>query len=159
MTSPFAPTSAATELFAPAQGRLVKLEEVPDEMFAEKMLGDGFAVDPNNGTFVAPIAGELVVLANTLHAYAIRSAEGVEVLVHIGVDTVELKGQGFSSTREVGERVNVGDAIIYCDLDRVADAVPSMLTPVIVTNGDAFTITDVDLASKPGHPVARVTRA
>lgn len=145
-------------LYSPARGRLVPLEDVPDEMFAEKMLGDGFAVDPTDGVFRAAIAGELVLVADTLHAFAIRSAAGLEVLVHIGIDTVTLGAAGFTSARRAGDTVERGDEIIACDLQQVAGLVPSMITPVIVTNGDDFTIVSTDLTAAPGEPVAVVAR-
>jgi glucose-specific phosphotransferase system IIA component len=159
MTFPldFAP-SEHVDLYSVATGALHPLDDVPDEMFAERMLGDGFAVAPADGAFRAPIAGELVVLSTTLHAYAIRSDSGVEVLVHIGIDTVELAGEGFTARRSVGDRVQVGDEVVRCDLDRVAARVPSMLTPVIVTNGELFEVTGIDLAAGPGEPIARIIR-
>ncbi|QLD12799.1 PTS sugar transporter subunit IIA [Microbacterium oleivorans] len=145
-------------LRSPATGELIALESVPDEMFAQRMLGDGFAVDPASGVFRAPIAGELVVLASTLHAFAIRAESGLEVLVHIGIDTVDLGGVGFASSRAVGEHVEAGDEIIRCDLALVRDAVPSMVTPVIVTNSEAFAVRDLRLDAADGDVVARADR-
>lgn len=145
------------DVFAPVAGRLKKIEDVPDPVFAQKVLGDGFAVEPTDGRFVAPVAGELVLLADTLHAYAIRSDEGLEVLVHIGIDTVKLKGQGFSSTMAAGMKVEVGDLIITVDLDTVAGQVPSMMTPLIVTNGDDFKPFEADLEAT-GGPVLVVNK-
>lgn len=144
-------------VFAPVEGRLRKIEDVPDPVFAQKVLGDGFAVDPTDGKFVAPVAGELVLLADTLHAYAIRSDEGLEILVHIGIDTVKLKGEGFSSTASVGDRVAVGDVIVTVDLATVAARVPSMMTPLIVTNGSEFTSSEADLGAA-GGPVLVVKK-
>lgn len=148
----------AEELHSPAYGRLAALDEVPDEMFAGRALGDGFAVEPSDGLFRAPIAGELIVVAHTRHAFAVRSAAGAEVLVHIGVDTVMLQGEGFTALRAVGEHVELGDPIIACDLDRVAADAFSMLTSVIVTNGDVFGIGSCDLTAAPGRPVVEVGR-
>lgn len=143
-------------VMAPVAGRLRRMEDVPDPVFAKKMMGDGFAVEPTEGDFVAPVAGELILLAETLHAYAIRSVEGLEVLVHIGIDTVKLKGQGFSSTMSTGMKVSVGDVIITVDLDTVAAQVPSMMTPVILTNGGDFTFSPANLDAA-GGPVLVVT--
>lgn len=146
-----------TEVFAPVAGRLRKIEEVPDPVFAKKVLGDGFAVEPLDGKFVAPVAGEIILLAETLHAFAIRSDEGLEVLVHIGIDTVKLKGQGFTSTMSAGSKVAVGDLIITVDLDVVAPQVPSMMTPVILTNGGDFQVSEADLDAA-GGPVLSATK-
>lgn len=153
------PRSTADDIYSPATGRIVLLDDVPDEMFADRILGDGFAVEPIDGIFRAPIAGELIVVARTLHAFAIRSNGGVEVLVHIGIDTVNLAGAGFTAKRAVCEHVDVGDEIIVCDLPRVADKVTSMVSPVVVTNGKSFTVTSVNVTAEQSHPVAAVSRA
>lgn len=147
----------ATEVMSPVAGDIRKIEDVPDPVFAQKVLGDGFAVEPSDGRFVAPFAGELILLAETLHAYAIRSDEGVEVLVHIGIDTVKLKGEGFSSTATAGSRVAAGDVIVTVDLAAVAPKVPSMMTPVILTNGTEFTVSDMDYKAS-GGPVVTLTK-
>ncbi len=144
-------------VFAPVAGQLKRIEDVPDPVFAQKLLGDGFAVEPVDGNFMAPVAGELILLADTLHAYAIRSDDGLEVLVHIGIDTVKLKGQGFSSAMSAGMNVSVGDTIITVDLDTVAAQVPSMMTPVILTNGGEFNASEADLEAA-GGPVLVVTK-
>ncbi len=148
---------AGIEVFAPVAGRLMRMEDVPDPVFAQKILGDGFAVDPADGKFVAPIAGELVLIADTLHAYAIRSEEGLEVLVHVGIDTVKLKGEGFSSEMSAGANVAVGDLIITVDLETVTPQVPSMMTPVVLTNGAEFKPSQADLDSS-GGPVLTVMK-
>ena len=138
------------KIFAPVAGRLRNMEDVPDQVFAKKVLGDGFAVEPSNGNIAAPVAGEIALLAETLHAFAIRSDEGLEILVHIGIDTVKLKGEGFSSSRSAGDRVDVGDVVVTVDLDVVTPQVPSMMTPVIITNGSEFTVSAADLQADGG---------
>ena len=145
------------KVFAPVAGRLRKMEDVPDPVFAKKVLGDGFAVEPLNGNIAAPVAGEIALLAETLHAFAIRSDEGLEVLVHIGIDTVKLKGQGFSSTMSTGDTVAAGDVVVTVDLDIVTPQVPSMMTPVIITNGGEFNVTEADL-NADGGPVLTATK-
>ena len=144
--------NAGIEVMAPVAGRIRKIEDVPDPVFAQKLLGDGFAVEPTDGNFLAPVAGELILLAETLHAYAIRSEDGLEVLVHIGIDTVKLKGEGFSSEMSTGAKVAVGDLIVRGDLEAVAAKVPSMMTPVIITNGSEFTSSEAEL-DPSGGPV------
>lgn len=158
MWNPFKKTPGQENVYAPVQGRVVTLDEVPDPVFARRSMGDGFAVEPSEGTFRAPVNGELILVAKTLHAFAIRTDAGAEVLVHIGIDTVKLKGAGFTAQRAQGDRVKVGDPVITCDLADMAGKVPSMTTPVIVTNGKAFTISVTDLTASEGAPVAAVAR-
>ena len=104
------------QIFAPAAGTVMALADVPDPVFASGAVGEGFAVDPSEGNFVSPVDGELILLAKTLHAFAVRTDAGAEILVHIGMDTVKLKGEGFTAHRAKGESVKQGDLIISCDL-------------------------------------------
>ena len=120
-------------------------------------MGDGFAVIPTDGTFRAPVAGKLMLVAKTLHAYAIKADNGAEVLVHIGIDTVKLKGEGFIGLRDQGDRVEVGDPIVQVDMVAVTPLVPSMATPVLVTNSKKFAVSAVDLGATDGEPVVTVT--
>lgn len=144
---------------SPVAGRVIALADVPDPAFAGGFLGPGFAVEPADGTFNAPADGEVALVAATGHAYAIRTTEGAEVLVHIGVDTVGLGGEGFSPIRAVGDRVRAGDPIMQVDLTAVAAKAPSTVTPVIVTNADMFPVVDLNLAAPAGNPVAYLDRA
>ncbi len=124
-------------LLAPLSGRVVSLEEVPDPVFAERMAGDGVAVEPDpagDGMVVAPCAGELVALFATGHAFGIRTPEGVEVLVHIGVETVALREEGFVRLAAEGDRGAAGDPIVRCDFDAIRTRAPSALSLVLVTN-------------------------
>lgn len=159
MWNPFKKSPAGEDVFRPVQGTVITLDDVPDPVFAGRSMGDGFAVQPTDGTFCAPVAGELILVAKTLHAFAVRTAAGAEVLVHIGIDTVGLKGAGFTALRQQGDTVRVGDPVIRVDLSEVAGQVPSMATPVIVTNGKAFTIGAPDLAAADGGVVATITPA
>ncbi|MDR6225726.1 PTS sugar transporter subunit IIA [Desmospora profundinema] len=121
---------------APVQGRVVALEEVPDPVFAEKMMGDGVAVEPQEGILCAPVDGEVVQLFPTHHAIGIRSAEGLEWLLHIGLETVSMEGEGFSARVKVGDQVKAGDRLIEFSLDRVKEKAKSTITPIIITNMD-----------------------
>ncbi len=124
-------------ILAPFDGWCASLEEVPDEVFAGRMLGDGLAIDPTTGVVLAPCDGEIVTLPQSAHAVSIRSAEGLEVLVHIGIDTVTLGGQGFDARVKPGARVRGGEELIRFDLDLVARGAKSLMTPVVVTSDGA----------------------
>lgn len=83
------------EIFKCAQGDIVPIENVPDSVFADKLLGDGIAINPSNGEIISPIDGQVVMIQDSLHAIGIQSDDGIEILIHVGLDTVELKGEGF----------------------------------------------------------------
>ncbi|WP_425506566.1 phosphoenolpyruvate--protein phosphotransferase [Sphingomonas kyeonggiensis] len=117
---------------APLAGWLSGLDEVPDPVFAQRMLGDGIAIDPTGDCLHAPCDGEVAVLQPSGHAITIRAAEGVEILMHIGLDTVALKGEGFTPCVAVGDRVAQGDPLIRFDLDTIVCATPSAITPVLL---------------------------
>lgn len=142
---------------SPVAGTIMTLDQVPDPVFAKRSVGDGFAVEPTEGSFVSPVDGELVLVAKTGHAFAVRTDAGAEILVHIGIDTVTLKGEGFTTHRTAGERVSRGDLIISCDLAEIALKVPSMSTPVILTNGSKFSMDQPDLSAGDA-PVITVRR-
>ncbi len=127
-------------LNSPLSGWAMPLDEVPDPVFAGRMLGDGLAIDPTEGHLHAPCDGVLVSVAPTRHAVTLRADNGAEILVHIGIDTVGLKGEGFESYVEAGRRVRAGDRLLGFDLDLVARRAPSLITPLVVTNGAAFEI-------------------
>ncbi|MGL3819458.1 phosphoenolpyruvate--protein phosphotransferase [Sphingopyxis sp. R3-92] len=125
---------------SPLKGWVATLDSVPDPVFADRMMGDGVAIQPLGDTLVAPFDGEVITLHDAGHAIALRSVEGAEVLIHIGLDTVTLKGQGFTPLVALGQMVSRGDPLIRFDLDAVALAATSLITPVIVTNSEAFAI-------------------
>ncbi|QYF75198.1 PTS glucose transporter subunit IIA [Cryobacterium sp. PAMC25264] len=143
MLNPFKKQKSES-VYSPVAGRIVSLDEVPDPVFAQRSVGDGFAVEPSEGSFRSPVDGELVLVAKTLHAFAVRTPEGAEILVHVGIDTVTLKGEGFTGHRQAGETVARGDVIISCDLDTMRSKVPAMVTPVLLTNGAKFAMSAPD---------------
>lgn len=149
--------AGAEAVTAPARGRLVPLSEVPDPVFSGGVLGPGFAVDLADGAVRAPLGGTVVTIPETLHAVGLRSAGGVELLVHIGVDTVTLKGEGFTARCAVGDVVEPGDVLLEADLGLLRDRVPSLLTPVIVTNSSELAVSEPDLSAGFGQPVLTVT--
>lgn len=117
-------------------GEVTGIENVPDVVFSQKMLGDGFAMIPENGVVVAPIDGTVVQIFPTNHAFGIETESGLEILVHIGIDTVDLKGEGFKRLVEVDTRVKAGTPIIEVDLAFVGQHAKSLITPVVITNPD-----------------------
>jgi len=127
-------------LLAPLAGWSTPLEEAPDEVFASRLLGDGLAIDPISATLCAPCDGELIVIAAARHAVTLRTAQGCEVLLHVGIDSVELGGQGFELHAQQGARVRAGEPLLSFDLDLLARRAKSVLTPVIVTADCGFRI-------------------
>ena len=130
------------KLQAPLAGWVGPLDEVEDEVFATRMLGDGVAIDPTETVLRAPCDGEVTALPESAHAVTIRAANGAEILVHIGIDTVALKGEGFTALVAAGERVKAGQTLIRFDLERIARGAKSVVTPVIVTEPDRFRIVE-----------------
>ncbi|SDR05436.1 PTS system trehalose-specific EIIBC component [Virgibacillus salinus] len=122
-------------IYAPISGQIKKLEDVPDPTFSEKMMGDGLAIDPSDGKVVAPLDGEVVQIFPTKHAVGIRGNSGVEVLIHIGLDTVSLDGKGFEAHVKQGDQVKIGDPLITFDVDFIREKATDVITPVIITNG------------------------
>ena len=120
------------KVLAPFSGRVVLLEEVPDPVFSEKMLGDGLAVDLTEEVGVAPVAGKLAVFHSAGHAFAVQATDEVSVLVHVGLDTVQMKGEGFTRLAEVGDEVVAGQEIVRFDLAAIESAGYSPLSPVIL---------------------------
>lgn len=125
-------------LLAPVSGQIVPLDQVPDEAFASKAVGDGLAIKPDGKTVVAPIAGTLVKIFNTNHAFCLETAEGVEIVVHMGLDTVALAGKGFTRLAEEGAEVSAGQPVLGMDLDFLNANARSMISPVVVSNIDDF---------------------
>lgn len=121
-------------LIAPLSGYLLPLEQVPDPVFAQKMVGEGISIDPTSNVLVSPCAGEAIQLHPSNHAVTVRTAEGIEILMHIGLDTVELRGEGFKPRVKLGDRVATGTPLIEFDIDYVALHAKSLLTQVVVTN-------------------------
>ncbi len=122
------------ELRAPLDGLILPIEQVPDPVFAQKMVGDGLSIDPLNQLLTAPCAGTVTQLHRAGHAVTLTTAEGIEVMIHIGLDTVELKGEGFTSKVAEGQTVAAGDALIAFDADFLATHAKSLLTQLVVTN-------------------------
>lgn len=125
-------------LLAPVSGEVVALDDVPDEAFASKAVGDGLAIKPSDKWVVAPIAGTLVKIFNTNHAFCLETDNGVEIVVHMGLDTVALEGKGFSRLVEEGASVVAGQRVLEMDLEFLNANARSMVSPVVVSNSDDF---------------------
>jgi PTS system glucose-specific IIA component len=122
------------EVKAPVDGRIVALESVNDEVFSKKLVGDGVAIIPVSNIFTAPIDGIITKIFSTNHAYSIRSSKDLEVMVHIGLDTVDLNGAGFERLAKEGDTVVCGDAIIRVDLDALREHAKDIVTPIIISD-------------------------
>ncbi|ATW43632.1 PTS glucose transporter subunit IIA [Glaesserella parasuis] len=127
------------KIYAPLSGEIVNIEDVPDVVFSEKIVGDGIAIRPTGDTIVAPVNGTIGKIFETNHAFSIESEDGVELFVHFGIDTVELKGEGFTRLAEENQEVKVGDPIIKFDLELLQSKAKSVLTPVVISNMDEVT--------------------
>lgn len=140
------------EITSPLNGKYVKLEDIPDPVFAEKMMGEGFGVDPTDGEVVAPVAGTVMQVFPTNHAVGIKTNNGLEVLIHIGLETVAMEGKGFEGHVSEGDKVEKGDKLVTFDMDLVKSEANSTISPVIITNSDVLDsfdlkeVTDLDRA-------------
>lgn len=121
------------DVFSPTDGKIVALDAVPDEVFSQKMVGDGVAVIPVSGLFSAPIDGVVSKIFSTNHAYSIKSPKDLEVMVHIGLETVELQGEGFTRIAKEGDEVKAGNLIIKADLDYIGKHAKDIITPIIIS--------------------------
>ncbi|MEH7419000.1 PTS glucose transporter subunit IIA [Neobacillus drentensis] len=121
-------------ILQPLEGPIVPLETVPDPVFSQKMMGDGFAIQPTNGTVVSPVDGNVVSVFPTKHAVSLIDHNGKEILIHVGMDTVSLKGEGFTSFVKDGQTIKKGQKLLEVDFDFIKENVPSIITPVVFTN-------------------------
>ncbi|MCC5804425.1 glucose-specific PTS transporter subunit IIBC [Rossellomorea vietnamensis] len=119
---------------APITGEIKDITEVPDQVFSGKMMGDGFAIVPTEGTIVSPITGKVVNVFPTKHAIGLESKAGREVLIHVGIDTVKLEGKGFEALVKEGDQVEAGQPLLEVDLDYIKENAPSIMTPIVFTN-------------------------
>lgn len=141
------------EIFAALNGEICKIEDVPDEVFSQKMLGDGAAIIPTDGEVVSPVKGTVSQVTDTLHAYCITSEDDLDILIHVGVDTVELKGEGFEVFVKEGDKVSVGDRIAKADLEFIKSKGFKTHTPILITNMDAVS----EISAKEGSASAGET--
>lgn len=145
-------------------GDVSGVDTVPDPVFSQRMLGDGFAVTPADDAGVlevlSPAAGTLSKLFKTLHAFAVTTDEGLEILVHIGLETVVLKGEGFEALAAQGDRVEAGTPIVRVDAEQIRSAGTNLITPVVFTKGKQVSSVDVEQGpATGGDAVCTVTLA
>lgn len=158
--APAAAATTTTEVNAPVAGHVISLDETGDPVFASRALGEGVGIQPADSTVVAPVSGVLQTVAETGHAFGIKTDDGVEVLVHVGIDTVKMNGEGFDVKVKANEHVNAGDNLVVVDFDKVKEAGYSTTTLMTVLNTVAFASvtpkTDVDV--KAGESVIDIQR-
>lgn len=137
------------KLIAPIDGIVIDLSEVPDQVFAEKMAGDGVAIEPSGNLIVAPADGKLTMIFKSNHAFGITTSNGIEILVHIGIDTVALQGVGFERIAVEGQEIKAGEPVIKINRDEILEKGYSLVTPLLITNTDSIR----DLQAKIGTKV------
>ena len=150
---------AVVTIYSPMNGKVIELKEVPDEAFAQKMVGDGCAIEPDKGIICSPIDGQLMNIFPTNHAIIFETIDGLEMIVHFGIDTVKLDGKGFQKLREPGP-IKVGDEIVKYNLDEIKDNVPSTRSPIIINNMEKvekIEVLSLGKIVKIGEPIMKVT--
>ncbi|ALF17923.1 PTS sugar transporter subunit IIA [Fusobacterium nucleatum] len=146
-------------IYSPMNGKVIELKEVPDEAFAQKMVGDGCAIEPDRGIICSPIDGQLMNIFPTNHAIIFETIDGLEMIVHFGIDTVKLDGKGFQKLREPGP-IKIGDEIVKYNLDDIKDGVPSTRSPIIINNMEKvekIEVLSLGKLVKIGEPIMKVT--
>ena len=143
---------------APFEGWVFPIEATPDQAFADKVLGNGIVIDPLGAQVLAPISGEIISIAQTRHALTIKHKSGLELLIHVGIDSVALKGQGFECLCKLGQNVSVGEPLLSFDPHFLSKYVKSLMTPLIVLNSEAFDVIPLSQNSSvtPSEDVIRV---
>lgn len=134
--SPADTAAEAGKIYAPITGETIALSDVEDEVFSFGTLGDGIAFVPSTGEVYAPCSGEISNFADTCHAIGITSADGVEILIHVGMDTVDLKGEGFTPMAKTGDTIRKGQLLLKFDISLITKKGYKVVTPMVVTNGD-----------------------
>jgi PTS system, glucose subfamily, IIA component len=125
-------------IYAPIEGDVIPLSEIPDDVFSEGMMGKGCGIKPARGEVYAPFDGEIILVTNTKHAIALKSCDGIELLIHVGMDTVNMNGKGFEPLVKEGDKVKCGQFIMTFSISDIENAGYATTTAVIITNSDGY---------------------
>ncbi|MGL5295334.1 MAG: PTS sugar transporter subunit IIA [Culicoidibacterales bacterium] len=147
---------ALVTLAAAMDGEILPVTETPDPVFSQKMMGDGYAVVPENGTVVSPVDGTVELVFPTKHAIGLKSVDGLDIIIHVGLDTVQLQGEGFEVFVNQGDTVTRGQKLLEVDLEAIRDKVPSLVTPVVISNLEGKEVEVVTGEAKAGDTVVTV---
>lgn len=142
---------------SPVTGKAYEITDVSDEVFASKMVGDGIALEPYEGILYSPVDGEIVNVFPTKHAIGIKTMEGLEILIHIGIDTVEMKGEGFKSFVDENQSVKAGDKLMEFDIELIKERAKSAAIPMVITNMEMVDSIDFNYGDvSPGSTIMEV---
>ena len=156
----FEKNATTISLKAVEDGRTIPMDEVNDQTFAQELLGPGIAIVPSNGTVVSPINGTIATVMDTKHAVCIQGEDGLELIVHAGLDTVELNGKYYQTYKEIGDQVKAGDVLLEFDLEEITKAGYDVTTPIVITNLGDYKITKCLTGQqvKAGEEVIQLTK-
>lgn len=156
----FEKNAKTISLKAVEDGRTIPMDEVDDQTFAQELLGPGIAIVPSNGTVVSPINGTIATVMDTKHAVCIQGEDGLELIVHAGLDTVELNGKYYQTYKEIGDQVKAGDVLLEFDLEEITKAGYDVTTPIVITNLGDYKITKCLTGQqvKAGEEVIQLTK-
>ena len=156
----FEKNAKTISLKAVEDGRTIPMDEVNDQTFAQELLGPGIAIVPSNGTVVSPINGTIATVMDTKHAVCIQGEDGLELIVHAGLDTVELNGKYYQTYKEIGDQVKAGDVLLEFDLEEITKAGYDVTTPIVITNLGDYKITKCLTGQqvKAGEEVMQLTK-
>lgn len=156
----FEKNAKTISLKAVEDGRTIPMDEVNDQTFAQELLGPGIAIVPSNGTVVSPINGTIATVMDTKHAVCIQGEGGLELIVHAGLDTVELNGKYYQTYKEIGDQVKAGDVLLEFDLEEITKAGYDVTTPIVITNLGDYKITKCLTGQqvKAGEEVIQLTK-
>ena len=156
----FEKNAKTISLKAVEDGRTIPMDEVNDQTCAQELLGPGIAIVPSNGTVVSPINGTIATVMDTKHAVCIQGEDGLELIVHAGLDTVELNGKYYQTYKEIGDQVKAGDVLLEFDLEEITKAGYDVTTPIVITNLGDYKITKCLTGQqvKAGEEVIQLTK-
>ena len=156
----FEKNAKTISLKAVEDGRTIPMDEVNDQTFAQELLGPGIAIVPSNGIVVSPINGTIATVMDTKHAVCIQGEDGLELIVHAGLDTVELNGKYYQTYKEIGDQVKAGDVLLEFDLEEITKAGYDVTTPIVISNLGDYKITKCLTGQqvKAGKEVIQLTK-